>query len=67
MANRMKNLGKLGRMLDGIRQSVSTAPKTECDIEESLRSEHFQVSKVNIPANTPKYIKFTVIIITTNA
>ncbi|XP_071113154.1 syntaxin-binding protein 5-like isoform X4 [Haliotis cracherodii] len=32
-------------VLDGLRSSVSTPPKAEMEIEESLRSEHFQVCK----------------------
>ncbi|XP_041353859.1 syntaxin-binding protein 5-like isoform X4 [Gigantopelta aegis] len=32
-------------VLDGLRSSVSTPPKNEMEIEETLRSEHFQVCK----------------------
>lgn len=35
-------------VLDGLRSSVSTPPKAEMEIEESLRSEHFQVCKVGL-------------------
>ena len=37
-------------VLDGLRSSVSTPPKAEFDVEETLRSEHFQVAKVKIPS-----------------
>ena len=33
-------------VLDGLRSSVSAPPKLDIDIEENLRSEHFQVAKV---------------------
>ncbi len=35
--------------LSGFRQSMSLQPKPEidCSVEETLRSEHFQVTKVN--------------------
>ncbi|KAI0233080.1 Syntaxin-binding protein 5-like [Lamellibrachia satsuma] len=32
-------------VLDGLRSSVSAPPKLDIDIEENLRSEHFQVAK----------------------
>ncbi|KAK6170712.1 hypothetical protein SNE40_019034 [Patella caerulea] len=32
-------------VLDGLRSSVSTAPKSETEIEESLQSQHFQICK----------------------
>ena len=43
---KMKKFG-LTRVLDGLRQSVSTPHKSELDIEENLRSDHFQVAKVS--------------------
>ncbi len=42
---KMKKFNLRG-VLDGIRSSVSTTPKAELTIEESLRSEHFQLAKV---------------------
>ena len=34
-------------VLDGLRSSVTNSPKLEIDIEETLRSEHFKVTKVH--------------------
>lgn len=49
---KMKKFNLRG-VLDGLRSSVSTAPKgAEWDVEETLRSEHFQVAKVNTPPPT---------------
>ena len=42
---KMKKFNLRG-VLDGIRSSVSTSPKPELTIEESLRSDHFQLAKV---------------------
>ena len=42
---RMKKFNLRG-VLDGLRSSVSAPPKLDIDIEENLRSEHFQVAKV---------------------
>ena len=44
---KMKKFNLRG-VLDGFRSSVSTPPKSELDIEENLRSEHFQVAKVEL-------------------
>lgn len=33
-------------VLDGIRSSVSAPPKYENEVEETLRTDHFQVCKV---------------------
>lgn len=44
MSGKMK---KIRGMLDGLRQSVgSSSPKSETEIEETLRSEDLQVCKV---------------------
>ena len=42
---KMKKFNLRG-VLDGLRSSVSAPPKAEVEIEETLRSEHFQVAKV---------------------
>ena len=42
---KMKKFNLRG-VLDGLRSSVSAPPKLDIDIEENLRSEHFQVAKV---------------------
>lgn len=47
MSGKMK---KIRGMLDGLRQSVgSSSPKSEAEIEETLRSEDLQVCKVRFP------------------
>ncbi len=44
---KMKKFATLRGVLDGLRTSVSTPPKgVEVEVEEKLRSEHFQVTKV---------------------
>lgn len=37
---------KIKGVLDGLRSSVNTPAKTELDITETLRSEHFEICKV---------------------
>ena len=37
---------KIKGVLDGLRSSVNTPAKTELEITETLRSEHFEVCKV---------------------
>ena len=44
---KMKKFNLRG-VLDGLRSSVSTPHKSELDIEENLRSDHFNVAKVRI-------------------
>ena len=47
MNQKMKKLVSLKGVLDGLRPSASTPPKgNEIEVEERLRSEHFQVTKV---------------------
>ena len=47
MNQKMKKLVSLRGVLEGIRTSASTPPKNcEIEVEERLRSEHFQVAKV---------------------
>ena len=47
MNQKMKKLVNLKGVLDGLRTSASTPPKgSEIEVEERLRSEHFQVTKV---------------------
>eukprot|EP00106_Octopus_bimaculoides_P010594 XP_014778036.1 PREDICTED: syntaxin-binding protein 5-like [Octopus bimaculoides] len=36
---------KIKGVLDGLRSSVNTPAKTELDITETLRSEHFEICK----------------------
>lgn len=42
---KMKKFNLRG-VLDGLRSSVSTPSKVEWEVEETLKSEHFQVAKV---------------------
>ena len=47
MNQKMKKLVNLRGVLDGLRTSASTPPKgSDIEVEERLRSEHFQVAKV---------------------
>ena len=47
MSGKMKKFNIRG-MFDGLRQSVGTSQKSEAEIEETLRSEDLQYSKVRM-------------------
>ena len=49
---RMKKFTLRG-VLDGLRSSVIAPPNVDIDIEENLRSEHFQMSKVSLSLTSP--------------
>lgn len=42
-----KKSGFFKGVLDGLRSSVTQPVKPEADVEETLRPEHFQVSRVS--------------------
>lgn len=50
---KMKKFNPLRGVLDGLRSTVSAPPKGDViDIEETLRSDHFQISKVKLYDST---------------